>query len=80
MATVMAVEDDAIAEVVLFCDEQIGLGETLAPDRTYEDGIRAALNWVTGATDVNPLDAPDVDEENADDLDFDADDDADGQD
>lgn len=43
-------------------DEQVELLEQIAPgstdyeDKSYEDGARAMLDWMTGGTEAPPLD------------------------
>lgn len=37
------------------CAEQSGKGGSRFPGMTYEDGIRAAIDWITGDVDDAPL-------------------------
>lgn len=56
MPKTKAVSWDDIDEVIAAISEKQDSGKTDFPDRTYEDGIRAAIEWVTGIGDTHPLD------------------------
>jgi hypothetical protein len=42
--------DDAVEK----CDDKGG--QTDFPDRTYEDGVKAGIEWVVGLAESHPLD------------------------
>ncbi len=44
-----------IDEVIAECTTAQDTDRTAFPDRTYEDGIRAGIEWVTGLGDSHPL-------------------------
>lgn len=45
-------EIDKIIERCVECENK---GESLYPDMTYEQGVRAAIEWMTGETNKSPL-------------------------
>jgi len=48
--------DDEINEVLNECDEHINDGTSKFPGMSYEDGIKAGIEWVKGWTDgTNPM-------------------------
>jgi hypothetical protein len=47
--------DDEINDVLNKCSEQSDAGGSKWPGQTYEDGVAAALRWVTGDDDNNPM-------------------------
>ena len=48
--------DKEINDLIEKCYEQSKRGTTKYRGMTYEDGVRAALDWVTGQDDANPMD------------------------
>jgi hypothetical protein len=72
-----SVQDEEVQDVMDACIEQVELTESIAPDRTYEEGVLAALRWVTGEVEENPFAALDNLEGTDEDE---GEDDADGQD
>lgn len=56
MPKTRAVTWDEIDQIIDQIDEKQETGSTDFPGKTYEDGIRAALEWVTGMGDLHPLD------------------------
>lgn len=47
--------DAEVNELVDKCADAENNGTTRYPGMTYEQGIRAALEWVTGSQDGHPL-------------------------
>lgn len=47
--------EEEISKVLDACIESENTGESKYPGMTYEQGVRAALEWVTGDTDDNPM-------------------------
>lgn len=47
-------EDNEINDIVNACMEQNEKGGSRFPGMTYEQGVAAALDWMTGDTDDNP--------------------------
>ena len=45
--------------VIARCVEKIQAGGSSFPGKTYDEGVRAALDWVMGNTDVSPFDDED---------------------
>lgn len=56
MPKTRAVTWDEIDQIIEQIDEKQETGSTDFPGKTYEDGIRAAIEWVTGMGDLHPLD------------------------
>jgi len=56
MPKTKAVTWNEIDELIELISEKQVTGTTAFPDKTYEDGIRAAIEWVTGMGDAHPLD------------------------
>lgn len=52
----MARTEEEINDLLNKCAEAEDTGESKYPGMTYENGIAAAINWLTGNTDDNPLD------------------------
>lgn len=48
-------EDDEINEVLNKACESEDNGRSQWPGMTYEQGVKAAIDWITGATDDNPM-------------------------
>lgn len=44
-----------IDEVIAECSTSQDSGNTKFPERTYEDGIKAGIEWVTGLGESHPL-------------------------
>lgn len=49
------VTDKAIDKLLNQCAEAEDDGTTKFPGMTYEQGVKAALEWVTGESDNHPL-------------------------
>lgn len=47
--------EEEIYDVIDACIESENTGESKYPAMTYEQGVRAALEWVNGDTDDNPM-------------------------
>lgn len=50
------VTDDEIDELWDECDDAVSSGKSNFPDRSYEAGVKAAIAWLLGETNKNPLD------------------------
>ena len=48
--------DDEIDAVLNACSESMDAGRAKWPGMTYEQGVRAGIDWVTGQQDDNPMD------------------------
>ncbi len=48
--------DDDVNDVLQRCDEAEENGATEVPGMTYEQGIAAAIRWITGQWSDHPLD------------------------
>lgn len=48
--------EEEINDLLNKCAESEDTGESKYPGMTYEQGIKAAIEWLTGDTDDNPLD------------------------
>lgn len=48
-------EDEEIDDVLNKCAESSDKGSSKWPAMTYEQGVEAALLWVTGQHDENPM-------------------------
>ncbi len=46
---------EEIDEILNKCAESIDKGQAKWPAMTFEQGVDAALRWVTGDTDENPM-------------------------
>ena len=44
-----------IQEVIKEADAHVFDGRTKFPSMTYEDGVKAALEWVLGITETDPM-------------------------
>jgi len=44
-----------IEEVICKCIEQAEKGESIFFGMSYEDGVRATLDWILGECDENPM-------------------------
>lgn len=44
-----------IETVLEKCAEQIGAGTSTARSMTYEEGVDAAIRWMEGTSDDNPM-------------------------
>lgn len=51
----MAKSQSEIEKIIERCVECENKGESLYPDMTYEQGVRAAIEWMTGETNESPL-------------------------
>lgn len=51
----MSKSEEEIDAVLNKCAEQIDAGGSAWPGMTYEQGVDAALRWVNGDTDENPM-------------------------
>lgn len=51
----MARLQSEIDKIIKRCVECENKGESLYPDMTYEQGVRAAIEWMTGETNESPL-------------------------
>lgn len=51
----MARPQSEIDKIIERCVECENKGESLYPDMTYEQGVRAAIEWMTGETNESPL-------------------------
>lgn len=47
--------DEEIAELLNACDKQAEAGGSKFRGMTYEDGVRAAIDWLLGDSDENPM-------------------------
>lgn len=47
---------DEIDEVVAECTSAEETARTDFPERTYEEGVKAGIEWVTGLAESHPLD------------------------
>jgi hypothetical protein len=47
--------DEEIANLMGDVLDQIAAGETAYPGLTYEEGIRAVLDWIQGETQQHPM-------------------------
>ena len=47
--------DEETNDLLNKCDEQENKGGSAYPGMTYEQGIRAGINWIVGNQDENPL-------------------------
>lgn len=52
----MARTEEEINDLLNKCVDAEDTGESKYPGMTYEQGIKAAIEWLTGNTDDNPLD------------------------
>lgn len=47
--------DDEIDDLLNQCSEAIDSGESAFEGQTYEQGVQAAIDWLTGRTEEHPL-------------------------
>jgi len=48
--------EEEVDDIVNRCGEQESKGGSKWPGMTYEQGVRAALDWIVGWSDDHPLD------------------------
>lgn len=48
-------DQDEIGEVLNQCSEAADSGRSKFPGMSYEQGVEAAIRWMQGDTDVNPM-------------------------
>lgn len=47
--------NEEIDDLLNECAEGIETGDSKYPSMSYEEGIRDAIDWITGTTDENPM-------------------------
>ena len=47
--------DQDIDDVLQQCSDAENEDKTEFPNMTYEQGVKAAINWVTGCTECHPI-------------------------
>lgn len=52
----IVVDEEAIEELLNKCIEASDSGKSKFPGMKYEEGVQAAVEWMTGQRDEHPLD------------------------
>jgi len=51
----IVVTDEEINEVLNQCSDSADTGESVFPGESYESGVKCAIEWLTGESDVSPF-------------------------